>query len=858
MIPKTAAYVPVVLFAAFLFTVLGVHLSRIPQSLALYRGDHVESFRSDGRSVTALDPAAESAGLKKGDVVKAWDGVPVEGPESFQSGINKLRAGTAVTATVEREDGDGQVVRTDVVVPPTKFVKDINHYLRIVVGLVFLYALPTFCVLLGLWVVAVRPRDLLAWLLLLILCGLAAISLEGNAGGRLITMFRAVFGSSWGLWMLLFGIYFPERWKFDVRFPWAKWILIVPLIFQLIVVLMAQFDSFAGTNVVSIVAPLTRNLSFIFMPLNLIAVAIFFIALGWKSGTLENKDARRRLRLMVVGCSVALLPTFFLILYILISRKTGSFFDIAPTWYALLSLFATALFPATLAYVIVVQRAMDVSVVVRQGIKYAFAKNSVLFMRIILTGIVLLAGFALVSNPGSNQSQKVSAIVVGVMLVLLIRSFADRLRLWTDRRFFREAYDTEHILMDLSENVSSIIETRPLLETVSTKLSESLHVPRVAMLLKGADGFQPAYAVGFDDTPRLSLSAAAPIAAKLDQNEPLFFYDKDKAESDPLTPQERTVVETLNAQLLLPLRSKTGVNGIISLGPKRSEEPYSPTDLRLLRSVASQTGMALENARLTEQIAREAAQKERLNRELEIAREVQERLFPQDLPKVKGVEYHGACRPALGVGGDYYDFLELNDGQLGLAIGDVSGKGIGAALMMASLQASLRGQTVHFGDDLAGLMVQVNRLVYDSSTTNRYATFFYGQYDPSSRKLIYVNAGHNPPVVLRGSSSADREVILLETGGPVVGMLPAMLVNYERGEITLEPGDILVGSTDGITEAMNPNDEEWGEDAMIETLRSLTAEPPQTIIEKLVAAADAFADGAPQHDDMTLIVLKVI
>jgi sigma-B regulation protein RsbU (phosphoserine phosphatase) len=144
----------------------------------------------------------------------------------------------------------------------------------------------------------------------------------------------------------------------------------------------------------------------------------------------------------------------------------------------------------------------------------------------------------------------------------------------------------------------------------------------------------------------------------------------------------------------LPLTLKDKLLGFVSLSQKRSEEPYSSGDLRLLKSVATQTGLALENSRLTATIAEDMARREKLNRELEIAREVQERLFPQRLPVVTGLDYFGKCRAALGVGGDYYDFLALPGGKLGIALGDVSGKGIAAALMMASLEASLRAEAM--------------------------------------------------------------------------------------------------------------------------------------------------------------------
>jgi sigma-B regulation protein RsbU (phosphoserine phosphatase) len=304
---------------------------------------------------------------------------------------------------------------------------------------------------------------------------------------------------------------------------------------------------------------------------------------------------------------------------------------------------------------------------------------------------------------------------------------------------------------------------------------------------------------------------------------------------------------------------KEKLPGFISLGPKLSEEPYSATDLRLLESVATQTGLALEHSQLTAAVAAEAAQRAEMNRELEIAREVQERLFPQRVPPVPGLDYCGACRPARGVGGDYYDFLLLPGEMLGLAIGDVSGKGIAAALLMASLQASLRGQALQGGADLADLMSHVNRLVYEASGENRYATLFYAQYDPGTRGLTYVNAGHNAPLLLRrcGDGTGDEwQVARLEAGGAVVGLLPHF--PYQQASVSLERGDLLVAFTDGISEAMNRVEEEWGEERLIEAAQSCCKLSASDALSRLMQAADEFAAGARQHDDMTLLVVRII
>jgi sigma-B regulation protein RsbU (phosphoserine phosphatase) len=268
---------------------------------------------------------------------------------------------------------------------------------------------------------------------------------------------------------------------------------------------------------------------------------------------------------------------------------------------------------------------------------------------------------------------------------------------------------------------------------------------------------------------------------------------------------------------------------------------------------AGQTALALEVARLTTAIGREMAQRERLNRELEIAKEVQEHLFPQRLPSVPSLDYCGRCLPAREVGGDYYDFLELPEARLGVAIGDVSGKGIGAALMMASLEASLRS-LASVCADLAELMTRVNSLIYEASSASRYATLFYAEYDPRTHRLTYVNAGHNPPVILRKSDGACQ-VFRLDACGPVIGILRQP---YKQESFPLEPGDLVVLFTDGVSESMNTRNEEWGEDSLIEFAKTCHGLAAFEVMTRILAAAEAFAGGASQHDDMTLVVFRIL
>jgi len=322
------------------------------------------------------------------------------------------------------------------------------------------------------------------------------------------------------------------------------------------------------------------------------------------------------------------------------------------------------------------------------------------------------------------------------------------------------------------------------------------------------------------------------------------------------------------------------VNPIVLGKGKRFFEGGSlPRSFALGSTRALPSGILVNVYKLIPTLAEEAVSHAKLEREVEIAREVQERLFPQTLPNIAGVEIAAHCRPAQAVGGDYYDLIDIRDGslaeaghahgenisspsgttahgcdRLGIAIGDISGKGMPAALLMASLHASLRGQVLSGAGDLGTKMANVNRLLYDASDSDRYATFFYAELDCASRTLHYVNGGHNPPAVLRKEDGAWR-VFRLGDGGPVIGLLAGAV--YKEQMLHLLPGDILLAFTDGISEAMNASEDEWGEDRMIAEAQAHADLNAEQLLQRLFRAADAFAAGAPQHDDMTIVVLRL-
>jgi phosphoserine phosphatase RsbU/P len=295
--------------------------------------------------------------------------------------------------------------------------------------------------------------------------------------------------------------------------------------------------------------------------------------------------------------------------------------------------------------------------------------------------------------------------------------------------------------------------------------------------------------------------------------------------------------------LCVPVRTQDEVIGALQVLNKPGG--FSESDAELLQFLAVYAASAIESERLR----REAETARLLRRELDIAREVQRCLFPQDLTAIPYLDYAALCRPARSVGGDYYDLLDLPDGRFGLTLGDVSGKGVSAALLMASIHTLLRSLLLRDPLDLPQVVGALNHAVRRSSASERYSTLFCGVFNADRSELDYVNAGQIPPLVLR----ADGNIEMPPDGDPPVGLLPG--VCYNQHKIRLGVGDVVVCFSDGIVD-LDEAAGEWGVEDIESELRRRKDAPSLAIAEALVEAVDRRAAGAQQFDDMTVIVAR--
>jgi sigma-B regulation protein RsbU (phosphoserine phosphatase) len=766
-------------------------------------------------------PQASAAGAKKGDRVLAEDGRPIASRIELARIFNAHKPGEKTTLTLRRGAA-----------PPFDIAFAIEqHAPRKAFWWVFPLALnivtPWSCILLGFLVAFRRPNDPVTWSLLFFLVCVSQFlrSYEGflswDAPLSWLAFFLGSF-SSYGIgigWMW-FAIQFPDPKSPWRVWPWARWVPGIP--YGVIGVLDSVWVASVAHDAKALawLTPVNAMPTWIDLSVVTIMIGLGFANFAFKLRHETNPSTRRRLRWVVLGLIGGVFPVLSLML---ITVGLGKQFNDVPIFILGPCILSPFLIPLTIAYAVLVNRLFDVGVFVRQGL---LASKTVGGIRVIfLAGLVYLA-ISLETQPGTPGPVRIAELMACVAGIVATRRGADRLRKWVDRRFFQEAVNSEHLLVELSGEVRGIREPETLLRTVTDRIARAMHVSRVVALMPNSASFIPAYALAGCDAPAVGFDD--PVVAEL------------KSSRRPVPRSD---------ELLVPISTGADLQGILSLGPKRSEEPYSGRDLALLESVASQTAMALENSRLTATVAEEAAHRERITSELEIARTVQERLFPKTAPKVDGLDLAGCCRPAQTVGGDYYDFFTTPSGATGFAIGDIAGKGVPAALLMASLQASLRGLTLAGISDLADLMEKLNILMYEASPANRFATFFCCLYDPATRRLRYSSAGHNPALLRRANATSP---VWLKTRGPALGLRLKSV--YEQAEVTLERGDCLVLYTDGVTEARNGAGEEFEESRLADTVLRTGPGTAHQVLDSIMGATIAFAGSATQHDDITLIV----
>jgi serine phosphatase RsbU (regulator of sigma subunit) len=543
---------------------------------------------------------------------------------------------------------------------------------------------------------------------------------------------------------------------------------------------------------------------------------------------------RQQLRLIGLGLAACL------VLYSL-GSLIPTLLDIRlPDWArSALTAAALSVGSGAIAYSIVRYKFLDLKLLSRRGILYGVTSAAVIGLYLGLVGQVnrLLTGLV-------GMDARVIEPVFLIVALILFQPAMSRLEDLLDRTLLRDPGDYRNVLRNLGRELLTTIELETLLTRSIGTIADAMLLRRALVVALPRDRVIAQAGAGAPPAPE-EAEALRPILTALPAGD-VSFRLADRVEWLPAAVRH-LLVERLGVALVVPLRSRGETVGALLLGHKLTGTDYTGEDVALLTNLAGQMSVSLQNALLV----RDRVGVARIEEELRLARQIQRSFLLSEFPVIPRFEVHALNIPSKEVGGDFYDLVPAGDGSFLLAIADVAGKGVPAALLSSMLQASLRTQAASI-PSVAEILRNINSLVYRGTAIHQFATFFIARLESDSLRMTFCNAGHNYPVVAR----RNGEQLTLERGGIVLGIMEGAA--YEEDAVRLQAGDRVLLYTDGITEAVDAAGEQFGETRLYEVLRGLPQElSARDVADHILDALRAFLGEEEPRDDMTLMVVRV-
>jgi len=653
--------------------------------------------------------------------------------------------------------------------------------------------------------------------------------------------------------LLYFSAIFPEPRPFYFKYKKILQIAFLPTVFHLLmVVLLAEPEKILGfLNFESSIPIIGAILSLIFEILRMITAFIGFLLLfhsrffsiinlayvilaliifyyGFKR--IENPRLRQQVKVVIYGISIGvglyalafIIPTIFAI-------------NLANPVRDAMVMLGLIVGPGSISWAIVKYQFLDIGLIARKSLVYSISTAIVVGGYLL---IVMQAG-SVIQRLIGRESGMMNVLIIIVML-LFFQPIYNQVDDFVKRIFIRSRGDYNQLLESFSREISSIFQESKLAAMVRETLRREMFIENVE--------------VCFPEGERtFKLVSTDLIGPQVEMEESVYNYLISKQAplfADELSSKfdEKCFGESLkhhDTEVIVPLIRKDKLAGLLLLSAKIAGFRYSSEDLSFLKILANQIVVTLENCELY----RGSLEKQRMEKELAVAKQIQRGLLPKQLPLLKNFDFAAFIEPSRQVGGDYYDFIPIDNNRTGIVIADASGKGVPAALFTARMQVMIQSE-VKFGRRLEEMMSSINNFLAVSTSSDCFATCFYGEIDDNFRRLYYCNAGHNYPILVRKNGSVED----LDKGGLILGAFPE--AKYETGEILFEPGDMLVLYTDGLSEAMDDSNTEYGEKRLTEHLLKLGMQSAEVICSMIVKSVKQFAAGIDDLDDMTLVVVR--
>lgn len=764
----------------------------------------------------------DEAGIKDGDFLVKIDGRSFDTPNQAQLYIDSLPEGHAAHYTIRRGK---QLLKLDV-----RMKKPINFFsiVATVVGFVFL--------LTGYLVLIFNPLNRLSRYFFYF-CFVTFIFLFFNQissqPSYLFFIFRGIQLLSFTLWapvILHFFSVFPSKKSIVIKYPRLFYLIYLPPL--LVVTLLFIFPRFGIIGIIiNYMIGLYISLSFYFFITEYVRV--------------RDKKEKRALRIILWGMFLGLAPLGLLVLFF------NFLVGLIGLTGVLIILGMMVFLPISFGYAVMKYGLMDVTIVIKKGIVYSITTG---FFILLYMGFVVGLGGVLAREIGV-KSEILNAFFIAVV-ALALNPVRERIQRFVDRRFYPQKYNYRKMLLALSQDLPTLIKLDEILKKVSQTLKSTMQMEEIVISVFESEGeaFRIYNRTGVPESCECDfLEYSSCLSRLLSQKKSCvtFYKIEDEPEFKDFIEEELEKIKRAGLVLAIPMFLRDRLKGMILLGAKISGDIYTQEEMDILLTVAGQTAVAVENARLY----LNELQQQRAEEELKIARRIQQELLPKEPPRVRGLEIAGCSLPATEVGGDYFDYILQNHRRLLVFVGDVSGKGMPAALYMSKVQGMIQmaGALYHSPKDI---LMEVNRKIIDGIDKNSFITMVSVMFDLKKKQAVIARAGHTP-LFVKKSNQKGAEVILPKGLGLGITSGEDFDRKIEEVTIPIQSKDCFVLFSDGLTEAMNPKYELFGEERVMELLNQNHHLASQEFRDLLVSHAGKFRENEEQNDDITVVIVKV-
>lgn len=766
---------------------------------------------------------ADLAGLKNGDLLTHINGMAFQGPFGAQDIINKYN-NEHIKYTIVR---DGRLMIVDVWVYKHF---NIQYFIFSLLAISFLFV--------GFLVGFSKPKEFISQLFFLM--GFTAMGLllfatvfYNTIDGGLFAFYNYLISLCLFPPLLIhFVLTYPIKYEFSSR-KFVLWMLYLISFFPFILGFVADL-LFSSVNIFQF--DIRGTLTGLYV---LAAVIIFVVSYS----KIKNPVQRKSLGIILSGFVIGGIGFIYYLLMNYIVKQV--YFLVDPLYLA--PVFLVLSIPVAFGYSIFKYRILDTEFIVKKGLVFGILTTFIIAAYLIIVYLLnsLLSGFV-------SESRQFLTIATIVIITLTFDYVNNKAREFVDRQFYRERYNYRKSLLSFSQELPYMTNINETLRKLSDSIHESMGIKSfdITMFSRRYEKLiNKNYDERFSDLKEARPKAFSDVFENIFnmQRTPQVLSEANMIEL-ALTEDQKIIIRDAKIVLSVPVFLKGELIGALNFGEKPSGKAYSDEDIDLLKTLASQSAIAFENARLqTEEV-----NKQRIEKELLVARDIQNSLLPKENLSDNRIEVSWLNRPAKYIGGDFYDLIKMEDDKYLVVVADVSGKGIPAAMYMSKVQAMIQLAASVFKTPRE-ILVEVNRQLFDTLDKNSFVTVIAALFDFKEMKVKVARAGHNPALF---SQNGVIEVMKNRGIGLGVGDQVLFENHLEEIEISLTPDNLFVLYSDGLTEAMNSVKEEYGMERLVDCVRSVRYDSSEKIVGNVIDSVQSFTKDADQHDDITLVIVK--